>query len=328
MATGPAWLNHPDLRAADAVVLDSIAAAPAAPWLKRVSAPIIGMLHQPPGGMEGSALARAVRTPLDRSAYRQMALLMVASDWLADQLVAIGVSRRRIRVIVPGKDLEPDGLGLAGAEASPQLRERLRAGRRIAAVCVANWLPRKGIVELLEALGGVEPHLITLHLIGNTESDPRYARRVKARMSRPDVAGRVVVHGLVAPERLAAIYRAADIFVLPSFEEPYGTVWGEAMAARLPVVGWHAGNLPYLAEHKREGLLAPVGDVQELRRALEQVALDPDLRERMAAAAAARAAARPTWDETATQFFAVIEQVTRQGAIGPQRPTPRSTREP
>src|SRR5918998_307317 len=44
---GPAWLGAPARRTADVVVLDSIAASPAAPWLGRVHAPVAGMLHQP-----------------------------------------------------------------------------------------------------------------------------------------------------------------------------------------------------------------------------------------------------------------------------------------
>ena len=58
---------------------------------------------------------------------------------------------------------------------------------------------------------------------------------------------------------MAALYRDADVFVLPSLREPYGTVYGEAMAAGLPVVGWRAGNLPHLAGHGREGLLVEPG---------------------------------------------------------------------
>ena len=49
------------------------------------------------------------------------------------------------------------------------------------------------------------------------------------------------------------LYRSADVFVLPSYREPYGTVYGEAMAAGLPVVGWRAGNLPNLARARPRG---------------------------------------------------------------------------
>ena len=52
---------------------------------------------------------------------------------------------------------------------------------------------------------------------------------------------------------MAACYTAADAFVLASSREPYGTVYGEAMAAGLPVVGYAAGNLPHPARHGEEG---------------------------------------------------------------------------
>jgi glycosyltransferase involved in cell wall biosynthesis len=120
-----------------------------------------------------------------------------------------------------------------------------------------------------------------------------------------------VVHGVIPAAAVARMYRSVDAFVLPSFEEPYGTVWGEAMAAGLPVVGWHAGNLPFLADQEREGLLAPVGDVPALSRALERMALEPQLRRAMGRAAHERAASRPTWDDTADLFFTAVAQVLR-----------------
>ena len=42
----------------------------------------------------------------------------------------------------------------------------------------------------------------------------------------------------------------------------------------LPVVGWRAGNLPYLAEDEREGLLLELGDVEALSQALLRLARD------------------------------------------------------
>ena len=81
------------------------------------------------------------------------------------------------------------------------------------------------------------------------------------------------------------MYRDADVFVLPSVREPYGTVYGEAMAAGLPVVGWRAGNLPHLASHEREGLLVEPGDVRALTSALRRLTEDEELRTRLGAAA-------------------------------------------
>lgn len=303
--TGPWWRNEHAIRSADVIVLDSLAAAAAAPWLIGLEAPVIGMLHQAPGGMDAGALARALRGPFDRWAYRRAALLLVASEWLRHELTRSGPQRAPLRVVPPGKDvaasLDPD--------AQPAGRADLRRGRRMAAVCVSNWLPRKGIGELLEAIAGLPDDLVTLHLVGDTAADAAYARRIRARLAKPDLRGRVAVHGVMAPANVRAMYAYADAFVLPSFVEPYGTVWGEAMASGLPVAGWRAGNLPYLADDGREGLLVPVGDIGALGRAIERLARDDELRHALGAAAARRAADRPTWDETATTFFGLVREV-------------------
>jgi glycosyltransferase involved in cell wall biosynthesis len=304
---GPAVLRQ---TRSDVLVLDSIAAAFLGPWLlRRPGTPLVGSLHQPPGGIDHGRLRRALQAPLDRLAYRNARLLVVASRALGDELAGQGYPPERVRVVPPGRDLPP-----APGGPPPELRQ----GRRAALLCVANWVERKGLLPLLEATARLPAGLATLHLAGDDRADPGYGDRVRARLSRPDLAGRVVVHGPLPAEGVAALYQAADVFVLPSLREPYGTVWGEAMAAGLPVVGWRAGNLPHLAEHGREGLLASPGDVAGLSAALARLAGDEELRRRMAAAAGRRAAGRPTWAESAALFFGALSEAVSAGqATGP-----------
>jgi glycosyltransferase involved in cell wall biosynthesis len=304
---GPAVLRQ---AWADVLVLDSIAAAFLGPWLpRRPRTPLVGSLHQPPGGIDHGRPRRAVQAPMDRLAYRRARLLLVASQALGDELADQGFPPERIRVVPPGRDLP-------AAPAGPPID--LRQGSRAGLLCVANWVERKGLLDLLEAAARLPAGLATLHLAGDDRADPRYGAHVRARLSRPDLAGRVVVHGPLPAERVAALYQAADVFVLPSLREPYGTVWGEAMAAGLPVVGWRAGNLPHLAENGREGLLARPGDVAALSAALARLAGDEELRRRMAVAAGRRAADRPTWDRSAALFFAALREAVSAGqATGP-----------
>lgn len=290
---------------ADVLVLDSIAAAFLGPWLlaNRPPAPLIGMLHQPLGGIDHGPVRTRVQAVLDRLAYRRAERLLVASDSLADALVAGGMARARLRVVPPGRDVaEPD--------APPR---DLRHGRNAAFLCVANWLERKGILELLDVFSRLPPEAATLHLAGDDRADSTYAERVRARLREPDLAPRVVVHGPISRGAVASLYRDADAFVLPSVREPYGTVYGEAMAFGLPVVGWTVGNLPYLATHEREGLLVPVGDREGLRTCLLRLASDPDLARQLGEAARLRAAQRPTWHETAALFFGAIREVLQGG---------------
>ncbi len=322
-AAGPAWLLAPATRSADVLVLDSIAASAAAPWLGRVRAPIVGMLHQPPGGIDAHPVLRRFGIPFDLRAYRACKVLMVASEWLAAELVNAGLPGDRLRVVPPGKDPDDVAGGPNGEDAIGGIdRAGLRRGRLIAAVCVANWLPRKGIAELLEAVASLPDDVVTLHLLGDTATRGGYAGRVHERIEHRDLRDRVVVHGLMPPAAVRRMYQCVDAFVLPSFEEPYGTVWGEAMAAGLPVVGWQAGNLPFLADHGRDGVLVPVGDVPALSGAIEWLARDPALRERLGRAARLRSAARPTWDETAARFFAIIQEVLPGHHEGGPRPGP------
>ena len=241
MAVGPAWLFSPAIRSAHVIVLDSLAASAAAPWLGRVRAPVIAMLHQPPGGYDTPRTERAIRVLLDRRAYRACAIIMVASEWLADVLLTRGLAGDRLRVIPPGKDLDvADAEGTDEDEVGGVDRANLRRGRLMAALCVANWLPQKGILELLEAVAGLGDDVVTLHLVGDPVAQRGYGRRVRERIDRADLRGRVVVHGLIEPSALTPLYRAADSFVLPSVGETYGAAWGEAMAAGLPVVGWRS----------------------------------------------------------------------------------------
>jgi glycosyltransferase involved in cell wall biosynthesis len=301
MVEAPGVIRAVEQRQPEVVVVDSIIT-----WcfaLTRPKLPMVGMLHQPPGGIDFGPLRTALQAQLDRRAYRHLQRVLVASESLADELRPLRVDTR---VVPPGRDVA------AAVGSSPG---DVRRGRRAALLCVGNWVERKGILSLLDAVGVLEPGDATLHLVGRTDVDFRYARRVWARLARPGLIGRVIVHGPLDTASVAALYAASDGFVLPSLREPYGTVYGEAMAFGLPVVGWRAGNLPYLAEDEREGLLVAPGDVVALSAALRRLANEPELRTKLGAAARQRALARPTWEETGRLFFDELRAVISQRSM-------------
>jgi glycosyltransferase involved in cell wall biosynthesis len=305
----PAVLREISRQAPDVVLLDSIAAAFLGPWPhgQRARPPLVGILHQPPGGIDHGRVRTRVQAILDRRAYRPAARLLVASADLAATLRAGGLPEDLLRIVPPGCD-----------PAAQPVRPRgdLRSGRRAAVLSVGNWVSRKGLLDLLEAVAALPADAVTLHLVGDTGAEPGYAARVRARLGQPDLAGRVVVHGPRAAAEVAGLYRASDVFALASVREPYGTVYAEAMAAGLPVVGWAAGNLPHLARHGVEGMAVPPGDRPGLAAALRRLAYDEPLRRRMAAAAAERAADFPTWDDTAGMVFAELRDVVADAGRG------------
>ncbi|MEU6036509.1 glycosyltransferase family 4 protein [Actinomadura sp. NPDC047616] len=289
-------------QAPDVVVLDSIAAGFLATSRTWPDVPVAAVLHQPPGGIDHGPLRTRVQAALDRSVYRRVSRLMVASEHLAEELARQGFPDTV--VVPPGRDVAgfPDPVVVPPTD--------VRGDNRAALLCVANWLPRKGILELLDAVALLPEGAARLHLVGDEHADAAYRTAILRRLNRDELAGRVVRHGRLPGDEVARLYRDCDVFVLPSTREPYGTVYGEAMAAGLPVVGWRAGNLPHLARHDREGRYAEVGDVPALAAELCALIDDAGLRARLGAAARERALTFPTWEDSARTFFATLREIS------------------
>jgi glycosyltransferase involved in cell wall biosynthesis len=80
---------------------------------------------------------------------------------------------------------------------------------------------------------------------------------------------------------LAAAYRDADLFVLPSGQEGFGIVFLEAMKFGKPCIGGNVGGTPEVITDGETGLLVPFGDEAALTAALDRLIGDSELRERM-----------------------------------------------
>lgn len=150
-------------------------------------------------------------------------------------------------------------------------------------LCVADLVPRKGQIYLIEALAPLRqrfPHL-RLVLVGPAK-DPAYAARCVQKADLLGLSDSVVWAG--ARHDLPEVYSAADISVLPSLEETLPLAVLEAMASRLPVVATTAGGTPECVEHEATGLLVPPSDPQRLGAALARLITDETLRHRFARA--------------------------------------------
>jgi glycosyltransferase involved in cell wall biosynthesis len=296
--------RNPFASHSDIVVVDSITAWSVAPWatLHPPPVPLVAIVHQRPGGPR-SRWAHRVQAALDRTLYRQCDLLITPSSSLADRLVSDHrQTAARITVIEPGSDL---------SDASETTFD-LRMGRRTAFLSVSNWLPDKGVLELLDAVAAAPHDHVTLHLVGRKDVDPDYTRRVRARLRHGDLRDRVVVHGALAQHDVAALHAGADVFALPSYAETYGMSVAEALRAGLPVIAWRAGNVPSLVEHGCDGLLVEPGDVRGLTAAVRRLAADERLRSQMSQTARERAAGRPTWADTAATFFSTLHRLANR----------------
>lgn len=97
-------------------------------------------------------------------------------------------------------------------------------------------------------------------------------------------------------EEIAAHYRHADIFVLPSRLETWGDVLLEAMAFGLPCVGVRGQAMEDIIQHEATGLLVDQSQTNDLAGALIRLLSQPAMRQRMGQTARALVESEFTWN--------------------------------
>jgi glycosyltransferase involved in cell wall biosynthesis len=303
MASAPRVGSTLNLTSFDAIVVDALASIVVAPHLDRwrASRPVVALVHELPS--VAGVRSEAGKTPGQR-AYEEPLLradrLVAVSEHGRSLLEARGVPPERIGVVPPGFDR------LTLAEETPAVRS---AGP-VRALCVAQWIPRKGLLTLIEAWSRSPRPDAVLELLGETDADPTYAASVRDAIGASGAS--ILVSGPVDDGALAAAYAAADFFVLPSRYEGYGMVFAEALSFGLPVVACEVGPVPDLAG-REAALLVPPDDATALADALDLLLGDPGLRDRMSTAALRRAALLPRWRDTVAGFDEVLQNAVSRG---------------
>jgi glycosyltransferase involved in cell wall biosynthesis len=171
-------------------------------------------------------------------------------------------------------------------------------------LCVGRLVHIKGQALLLEALARLRGSGTScrLTLVGegpNRGELERFADRL-------GVSEQVTFAGAVGQDEIRSIYRAADIFCLPSMAEGLPVVLMEAMALELPVVTTRIFGIPELVEDERTGLLVSPGRLDELVGALDRLLGDPDLCERLGREARRKVLAEFDVNQSARQLREVL----------------------
>jgi len=143
---------------------------------------------------------------------------------------------------------------------------------------VGSLVKRKGVFDLLEGYFALPPDLRSE--IGLVFAGDGPERAELESLARSIVPGSVYFPGFVQRDQLASYYALAECLVLPTHSDPWGLVVNEAMACGLPVICTDvAGCAADLV--KSNGRLIAKEDTANLAAAMEEIACDPGLRERM-----------------------------------------------
>lgn len=212
-----------------------------------------------------------------------------------------------------GRFRRPDGF-----DAVP-LRSAVGAENRIVLLTVGGIEPRKGSLELFEALAQIKSERTdppVLVVIGGHSFRDHSAYR-DAALQRSGELGLEEgsdyhLLGTVSDEDLVRWYHSADAFVFPSVKEGWGLAVLEALAAGLPVLTTDIEVFREYLDHET-ALLVPPGDSRQLAAALSRLVDEPDLRKRLGAGGP-EIAARFTWEAAAAHHIEIY------GEVGAGRP--------
>lgn len=136
---------------------------------------------------------------------------------------------------------------------------------------------RKGLLDLARAITGVEaPNLRLTIAGGDTTTAPlgQSMRRLLELMLGGDA--RVAFADAVAPDRVAALFDAHDLVLMPSLWECWPAVGMEALARNRPLLATPTGGFSEIVEPGRSGWLTEAPGAEPLARALEQLAAAPE----------------------------------------------------
>jgi colanic acid/amylovoran biosynthesis glycosyltransferase len=141
---------------------------------------------------------------------------------------------------------------------------------------VGRLVPVKGLFILVAAVDRLvrQGRSIHLRIAGDGPDRAGLERNVAER----GLNSHVIFEGWQNSDSVRALYRAADLFVLPSFAEGIPVVLMEAMAMEIPCVATRITGIPELIRDQVDGLLVTPSSAEELAAAMARLMDDPKLR--------------------------------------------------
>ena len=219
----------------------------------------------------GTSLALEHRERI--SAELQLADMIVVGSRFASDSFDGAVDPQRVRVVRYGVDT---------VTFRPRVAPRAEGPLRV--LFAGQLTQRKGVAYALDAMRLLDRSKFRLVLCGTAVGSGRGLAAYDGEFEQ--IAG-------ARPQDMPQVYGGADVLVLPSLIEGSALVVLEAMASGIPVIVTpNAG-----ADAVRDGIdgfVVPLRSPEAIAARLEQLRLDPDLRERMGAAARGRSEAF-TW---------------------------------
>jgi len=182
-------------------------------------------------------------------------------------------------------------------------------GQPVRILSVGRLIERKGQHHLIDAARllcdrGQAGFEVVLAGTGDSEG------ALKEQVAQAGLQDRVRFLGFVSREEMPDVYAAADLFVLPSYNEGMSVALLEAMASGLPVVVTPTGGTEELLDGN--GFMVPWADAAALAETVGKLIGSPELRA-VQGQQSRKLAIVHTWPNTAQAYLDLCRQVVAEG---------------
>ena len=228
--------------------------------------------------------------------------VVVLCDWAKELLIRNGVAAERI-------SLSRHGIDSATASKTSHRQFEIGRGEQLRLAYIGRVEPIKGLDVLIRAIRSEMSLDVRLDVYGLAQaaSGRRHLKEVQQLASGD---ARIVFRDPVPSDHVVEVLRSYDALAVPSqCLETGPLVILEAFAAGLPVVGSNLGGISELVSNDRDGVLVnPPTQASAWGRAIQRLAMDPDLRRRL------RSGVRPprTMQDVAKDMSRLYKELTRK----------------
>jgi alpha-maltose-1-phosphate synthase len=167
---------------------------------------------------------------------------------------------------------------------------------------------RKGFPYLLEAFAKLRHPAKRLRVAGTLHPD------IKTVLNRLPL-DHVEFVGTVPQGQLAKLMSTSHTLVLPSIEDGFGLVLGQAMACGCPVIATTNTGGADLITDGVEGFIIPIRDPEALTDRMQQLVDDPARQARMSEAALRRVRSIGGWGDYGDQWEGLLENMVSREAV-------------
>lgn len=253
--------------------------------------------------VQGTLIDRAGAQQVAERAMGAASAIIAVSDGVAGRLRELYDVGDRVHVIPNGVD--PDRFPESLLDARAATRRPFTVGY------VGGFRPYHGLETLVDAFAIVRRRHpdAQLMLVG----EGRVTDEVAERITRLGLADAVVSSGALQPHEVPRWLAGIDVGVAPyavshaSYASPLKVL--EYLASGMPAVASGVEQLDELVRHGETGYVVDPGDASAFAEALDRLARDPALRERLGRAGRELVLARYTWDAVADR---ILELAGRQ----------------